>query len=250
MNLNTEAKVLDPKKETIECNFFDLQIGRKIENLFLLQSVLLVVSKTSMYEVDLSNCPSEVSFDLIFNNKTHAETERVIKDAEYMKRHQSVYLMIRNERDLDTLFCKYDFNGKSDQKVLVNRVDLKVDRFEVSYKDPFHLFLVSKKTVFRFVLMDVTTNFKSILKQKFSKLKKGSSAQTSKFAFSKRLKEVYSNNINRIKFFKFDKEMKHFYCHDKNIIKTCAFDSGEEVSSMITAGAEVRMLWFTRDFHT
>lgn len=94
MNLNTEAKVLDPKNETIECNFFDLQIGRKIENLFLLQSVLLVVSKTSMYEVDLSNCPSEVSFDLIFNNKTHAETERVIKDAEYMKRHQSVYLMI------------------------------------------------------------------------------------------------------------------------------------------------------------
>jgi hypothetical protein len=248
LNLNKEKNILNEENQEMTCFYFDLNIPTKIENLFLLNYQLIVVSKTSVYDLEISNCPVEISYEIIFNNQEDAKTEKVIKDVEFIKKHLSLYMMIRNDDDLETIFCKFSLDENAEERLLVNKLKKKVDRFEVSTRDPLELFLICKTRVLSYFLKNISTTLNFLLKQKYSNKNIDRNKPLEIRVQNKKFKEIYSNQINRIQFFKFDKDMKYFYTHDKSMIKTCLFETGEEVSTMFTTGASVRNLWFTDNF--
>jgi hypothetical protein len=228
-----------------------LNIEVKIENMFLFEEKLIVVSKTSVYDLNVTDMESDISYKMIFNNMEHANTEKVIKDAVYIPKHESVYMMIKNDNDKTTIFCKFSLILPPEKNINVYYISKKVDRFEVDLKDPLVVYLVCQTNVFKYKFKDLKENFQSILKQKYSKRTLNIEPETKKykqFYHDKQFVRVYSNEINKIKFFKFDNRMKYFYTHDNHLIKKCLFDTGEEVYTMLNKKAVVRNLWFAKKF--
>lgn len=186
---------------------------------------------------------------MVFNTEKDARTKKVIKDAFFSKVHQSLYMMIRNDDDEETILCKMNLVTSSNSPLLINQIHQKVDRFEISFKDPMNIFLICQKNVFLYEFKEIIDNFKLALKLKFKltptikfRSKKGETIK------DKRFKIVYSNLFNKIKFFKFDKEMKYFYTHDNQLIKKCLFETGKEVYTHLDKHGVVRNLWFTKNF--
>jgi hypothetical protein len=108
---------------------------------------------------------------------------------------------------------------------------------------------VCQKNVYQFKLKNIEGSLKFLLKQKFQnpnviKI----SGKNQNYLQDKKFKKLYSNEINKIKFFKFDDKMKYFYTHDNHLIKKCLFDTGEEVFTLLNKQAVVRNLWFAKRF--
>ena len=230
----------------LNCLYYDLDISVKIENIFLLETKLLVVSKTSIYDVDVSDMRKKITYKQIFNNKENANTEKVIKDVEYSKKLESLYMMIRNDNDKQTIICKFSLNLQNKEKIMVCNINKKVNRFELSLMDPFIVYLVYKKKIFKYKLHNIQGSVKFLLKEKFANIT-ALTPNTIKL-YDKNFKTIYSNEINKIKFFKFDNKMKYFYTHDNHLIKKCLFDTGEEVHTLLNKQAVVRNVWFAKKF--
>ena len=227
----------------LTCIYYDLDISVKIENMFLLDEQLLVVSKTSIYDVDVLDMKNHISYKQIFNNEENANTDKVIKDVEYSKKHESLYMMIRNDNDEQTIMCKYSLVVHTKEKILICNINKKVDRFELSLLDPLIVYLVCKKKIYQYKINSIEANLKFLLKEKFANMKNNTLN-----LYDKQFKKIYSNEINKIKFFKFDNRMKYFYTHDNHLIKKCLFDTGEEVYTLLNKQAVVRNLWFAKKF--
>jgi hypothetical protein len=225
---------------TLKCSFFNVEENIKIENLFLLEKCLIVVSKTSLYKADIKNSPEEILIERIFNNKEHGKTEKVIKDIEM--KHNSLYMMIRNDSDEETTFCKFPL--EKDKKMVLCHLLMKVNRFEISYKDEFTIFLICQRKVFRYKLQGTMKSLKMHIQSKFFK---NVNKNKQNYKKTKKLKKVYSNKINKINFFKFDKKMKYFFTHDDKLIKKCLFETGEDVFTFFDKRARVRYVWFTKN---
>jgi stress-induced morphogen len=228
------------KELSLKCSFFEIEKNVKIENLFLLEKALIVVSKTSIYETNINDCPEEILIKRIFNNKENGRTEKVIKDIEM--KHNSLYMMIRNDSDEETTFCK--FSLEKNKKMIFCHLLMKVNRFEISYKDEFTIFLISKRKVFQYKLQGAMKSFKMHIRSKFFK---NVNKIQQNYKISGRLKKIYSNRINKINFFKFDKKMKYFFTHDDKLIKKCLFKTGEDVFTFFDKRARVRYVWFTKN---
>lgn len=224
----------------MDCSFFEIEASVKIENMFLLPDRLVVVSKTSVYEADVKDSPRVIKHRQVFNNRLHLKTDRVIKDVEH--KHDSLYMMIRNDEDTDTTFCRYSLDGS--RKVMVCPVPKKVDRFEVSFKRELDLFLVCQRSVFQYTLQEALGSLRRHLRLN---VLKGLASPKPKTRPGSKFKKVYSNKINKISFFKFDSKMKYFFTHDDNMIKKCLFATGEDVFTFLDKRARVRNVWFTGD---
>lgn len=209
----------------------------------------MVVSKTSVFEVDVSACNSLIRYQVIFNNQCHASTSQVIKDAEFSLPHQSLYMMLRNDDDKNTLICKLRLGGTRDEVLIINNIHKLVDRFEVSTKNPFNLFLVCQRNVYLYILTGAVDFFKAASKSKKKAPPKFKIRSKYSHDFgSKKFVVVYSNQYHPVRFFKFDSQMKYFFTHDSQLIKKCSFETKQEVHSLLDEHAVVRNVWFADNF--
>lgn len=241
-------------------------MDEKIEDIFLVDSVLIIVSKSKMFEVQLQNCPKSISVSEIFDNTLHASTSKKIKDVIYSKTHKSFYLLLRNKTDSDSIVCKFEAKKEKSNNLTKVKINKKIDRFEIDKKNPLNLFIICQKEVFTCGLEETPSQKAKLTKRKSSigiNL-----AQTNrirrKFQQANRVdrlapevveesnekvyKRVYANVKHKIKFFKFDKEMKYYYTHDDKVLKKYLYETNTLMQNFKGHKKTLKNLMFTNDF--
>lgn len=233
-------------------------MDHKIEDIFLVDSVLIVISKTKIFQVQLGNCPKTISVKEIFENRKEAATDMQIKDAKFSKQHQCFYLLLQNKNDEKSIIFKFTtINGKA-ENFLKSEISKKVDSFEINRKDKYGLFLICQKEVFNFNMkrnLDKSQNNtirKSSIGGNLLKRRKKRKKYRSKSKLQDDEDElydrIYSNPKHEIQFFKFDHEMKYFYTHDDKIIKKYLFETSAFIRSFEGHNETLKSLMFTDDF--
>lgn len=238
----------------------------KIEDIFLVDSVLIIVSKSKIFKVLLHNCPKNISVTEFFDNNLHANTSKKIKDVIYSKTHKSFYLLLRNKNDLDSIICKFDAEKEKTENLIKVQIDKKIDRFEIDKKDPLNMFIICQKEVFICSLEQQNLKISKLTKRKSSigiNL-----AQTSrirkKFQQNNRAdrlmrevedtwdqkiyRRVHANAKHEIRFFKFDKEMKYYYTHDGKVLKKYLYETNTLMQNFEGHKETLKNVMFTNDF--
>ena len=197
-------------------------------------SFLVIVTKLSVFKAQYISNTQTLSYETLFSIK---DSNKHIKQAIFSEKHKNVYLIVRKSFENSSTICKLDLSVVKNC-LLKNEINLKVNQFEVSKVDPLNMFLICKRSVFRFRFQINSEEMdQNVMNQ-------SNTPQTKQIE----LKKIYSNYSNLIKFFKFDDKMKYYYTHDKNIIKKCIFKTGEVVYTLSDDRALVKNIWFGKNF--
>ena len=239
-------KINDEDSQTQEAHI-DLKYNDTVEDLFVLENTLIVVFKTSVNLVDLTQNLGMSSNQRVFFREICAKKDTVIKDAFFSEIHKSLYVMLHKKDEEHTIFGKLDIFSDSDCKIQLIEVAIRVDRFEVSSKDPLILFLICRDQVFKCSMPDGNA---------MTKFKRQSNESVFEYSLEEDFSNVNSveptpflqNMTGPISYFKFDRKMENFYTNEKYFIKKCDFESQKEKQSMSSRRVKIKNLWFSQDF--
>lgn len=252
------SKIQKDSETTIETSFYNFKLNQKIEDLFLVNENLILVSKTKIFHVDIFECPMKVFLTELFDNVHRTGTSYEIKDAKYSKTHGLFYLLLRNEDATDSLIFRFKSDLEMIKETIIKKISKQIKFFEISNLDEDVLYVGTKNEVFEINLVEDIRNSvqKNMLPSQRS-LTRGQS-EIGKPRKSKvnnnnikqnniTYKRIYKMPKEELLFFKFDAQMKYFYVHDQKNIKKILFKSNTLVKTYSGHEEKIKNIFFTLD---
>lgn len=236
----------------LNCYFFNLELGEPVENVFLVNESLVVISKTKVFRVFLENCPKSILCREVFDLEKNAKENSQIQKVVYSELHQSFYFLVEAAGDKKSWLGRLSLDEDESENFLQAQFRKRVGDLEIDKRDPLNLFLICQREVFKFNLNEdknssqIKIRRSSIginVKRRRGKRKKQKKQKQENFFYDR----VFSNPKNEISFFKFDKKMRYFYTNDDNVIRKYLFETNTLVHTFEGHKHKVTRLVFTRD---
>ena len=203
---------IDVENQKVDVHFYKFGLSEKIEDLFIVDELLILVSKTKIFEIDILFCNESITITQIFDPKSNANTDLPIKDVKYSVKHNMFYLLLREKKGENSAVAKFKINYGNIEELTVKELEFSVNFFEIHQNDIEIVYVATDHEVLEISLKkkgendieEIQFKEKQIKEQNMKNKKQGKRNKAMhKELESLRYKKIYKSPKQQIKFFKF-----------------------------------------------
>ena len=252
MNLERIQSSEETRGQTLEIDIIDLGIDEEIQELFLVENMLFVISSKKMLKVSVpeSTRKVEIKKTLQFEDQTGLILKKCIES----KIHHSIYILFVNKNTSQSMICQSNLTTMEIKKT--NQINRELNDLKVDTQDPSILYSTSRKNVYKVFIkidskkqdstLDTDTTRKPEKNEKRLLLHKRQGKYIQKQNSS--LELFYSDPVDFIEFFTFDEDKKFFFTFYRREIKKYDWQTRKLLHTFKGYQKRIKQLLFTQDF--
>ena len=249
MNLERIQSSEETRGQTLGIDIIDLGIDEEIQELFLVENMLFVISSKKMLKVSVpeSTRKVEIKKTLQFEDQTGFILKKCIES----KIHHSIYILFVNKNTSQSMICQSNLTTMEIKKT--NQINRELKDLKVDTQDPSILYSTSRKNVYK-VSMDIDSKQEDLIldTEKIEKSETKTMPQkkkTKNIAEEKNsFKIFYSNPVDNFQFFTFDKEKNFFFICNEKEIKQYDMETKKLLHTFKGHHYSIKQLVFADDF--